>query len=70
MFVYIVIEDNGEYYEDYSEWIDKVFIDKSKAKRYVTKMNKKEKESKRTVYEESHSWKLEEHKIEDIKGEK
>ena len=36
MKVYIVIEDNGEWYEAYEEWIVKVFSDEQNAKKFVS----------------------------------
>lgn len=34
MEVWIVIYDNGEYYEDYEEWIEAVMSSEEKAKNY------------------------------------
>lgn len=65
MNVYLVIEDNGEAYEDYNEWVDKVFLNEKNAKKYITEMKRKEKKAKRG-WNGSHSWELQEHKVEDF----
>ena len=70
MKVYIVFEDNGFVYEDYLDWIVKVFVNKEQAKRFLNNEIKKQKRkySNRPYYEE-HGFRIEEHKIEDTKNE-
>lgn len=37
MEVWVVIYDNGEYYDDYEEWIEAVMSTEDKAKNYLPK---------------------------------
>lgn len=66
--VYIVFEDNGELYEDYRKWIDKVFSEKEQAEKYVKNANENEQKSwiKLHHYEEHDFW-LEEYTVESEK---
>lgn len=68
MKVYIVIEDNGEWYEAYEEWIVKVFSDEQNAKKFVSNSKIKAKKEKRTKgpYYREHNFHIEEKKVEDI----
>ena len=63
--VYIVFEDNGELYDDYYKWINKVFSEKEQAEKYVK--NSKENEQKSWIklqhYREHDFW-LEEYTVE------
>lgn len=62
--VYIIIEDNGDCYEDYSEWIDKVFIDEESAKKYIKiKKAKWRRIEKKDDMANIHGFRLEKHKL-------
>lgn len=62
--VYIIIEDNGDCYEDYSEWIDKIFLDEESAKKYIkTKKAKWKRIEKKDDMADIHGFRLEKHKL-------
>ncbi len=63
--IYIVFEDNGEAYEDYDKWIDKIFDTQEQAKRYIKNSKGKEKRlCEKRPYHDVHDFWLEEHEIE------
>ena len=62
--VYIIIEDNGDCYEDYSEWIDKIFLDEELAKKYIKiKKAKWKRIEKKDDMADIHGFRLEKHKL-------
>ena len=63
--VYIVFEDNGELYDDYYKWINKVFSKKEQAEKYVKNSKENEQNSwiKLHHYEKHYFW-LEEYTVE------
>lgn len=63
--VYIVFEDNGELYDDYYKWINKVFSEKEQAEKYVENQKKNEQKSWRKLHHyEKHNFWLEEYTVE------
>lgn len=63
--IYIVFEDNGEMYEDYDKWINKVFSKKEQAEKYVKNLKKNEQKSWRKLqHDEEHDFWLEEYTVE------
>lgn len=59
---YIVFKDNGERYEDYAEFVDKVFLNKEKATKYIScQKDKKENKEKRFRY--AIEFRIEEHEV-------
>lgn len=60
--VYIVFEDNGESFEDYRDWIAKVFINKEQAKKFIknAKLEEKRIANKTPFYEIHNFWLVEE----------
>lgn len=63
--VYIVFEDNGELYEDYYKWINKIFDTEERAKKYIKNSKAKEQRlCKKQPYRESHDFWLEEYELE------
>lgn len=63
--VYIVFEDNGQLYDDYDKWVNKVFDMKDQAKKYIKKSKAKEQRLyKKNSYYDKHDFWLEEYTIE------
>lgn len=63
--IYIVIEDNGEIYEDYDKWINKVFNSKEQAQKFIKNSKSKEKRlCKKQPYRDIHDFWLEEYELE------
>ncbi len=63
--VYVVFESNGDAYEDYEDWIAKIFTSKERAKKYIK--NSKTKEQilcKKQPYRSKHDFWLEEYELE------
>ena len=63
--IYIVFEDNGEIYEDYDKWINKIFGTQEQARRYIKNSKAKEKRlCKKQPYRDVHDFWLEEYELE------
>ena len=65
MKVYLIKVWNGEAYEDSYEWIDKVFLNKDKAKEYVKLKNNQEQKKKRPYGFEKNVYNLETKEVEE-----
>lgn len=58
MKIYMIKGNNGEEYEDYSEWIESIYLSKENAKKELAKLRKQAKKrfKKGETYEEFQYW--------------